>query len=56
MQAWIPAFAGMTAEVGLIYENHIRRPGSFRKEAKARGKVLLARKLRNQPVSSPGHR
>ena len=37
-------------------ENNIRRPSSFRKEAKVRGKVLLAKKLRNQPISRPGHR
>ena len=37
-------------------ENNIRRPSSFRKEAKARGSVLLAKKLRNQSVSRPGHR
>ena len=37
-------------------ENNIRRPGSFRKEAKVRGRVLLAKKLRNQPISRPRHR
>ena len=37
-------------------ENNIRRPSSFRKEAKMRGRVLLAKKLRNQPISRPRHR
>ena len=37
-------------------ENNIRWPSSFRKEAKVRGRVLLAKKLRNQPISRPGHR
>ena len=37
-------------------ENEIRRPSDFRKEAKIRGKVLLAKKLRNQPISRPRRR
>lgn len=34
-------------------ENEIRRPSEFRRKAKIRGKVLLAKKLRNKPVMRP---
>ena len=37
-------------------ENEIRQPSGFRKKAKVRGKVLLAKKLRNQPISKPEQR
>lgn len=34
-------------------ENEIRRPSEFKRNAKIRGKVLLAKKLRNQPIMRP---
>lgn len=37
-------------------ENEVRRQSDFRKEAKIRGKVLLAKKLRNQAISRPRRR
>ncbi len=36
-------------------DNEIRRPSEFKRKAKIRGKVLLAKKLRNQPITRPGH-
>lgn len=37
-------------------ENEIRRPSEFKRKAKIRGKVLLAKKLRNQPITRPRQR
>lgn len=36
--------------------NEIRRPGAFKRKAKIRGKVLLAKKLRHQSITRPVHR
>ena len=35
-------------------ENVVRRPRDFKRKEKIRGKVLLAKKLRGQPISKPG--
>lgn len=34
-------------------ESEIRRPSEFRRKAKIRGKVLLVKKLRNEPIMRP---
>lgn len=37
-------------------DDKFRRPSDFRRQAKIRGKVLLAKKLRNQPIRAPRRR
>ena len=37
-------------------DDEIRRPSDFRRQAKMRGKVLLAKKLRKQPILAPRRR